>query len=87
MTPSQTPTFKDPSEYKIVGKYVPRRDIPAKVDGSAQFALDVRLPNMLYASVVRSPVPGGGVVEVDDSAARAIEGVEATLITNVTHHG
>ena len=75
MTPSQTPTFKDPSEYKIVGKYVPRRDIPAKVDGTAQFALDVQLPGMLYASVVRSPVPGGSIVSVDDSAARAIEGV------------
>ena len=75
MTPSQTPTFKDPADYKIVGTYVPRRDIPAKVDGSAQFALDVRLPDMAYASVVRSPVPGGSVAAVDDAAARAIEGV------------
>ncbi|HCL72372.1 MAG TPA: xanthine dehydrogenase family protein molybdopterin-binding subunit, partial [Gammaproteobacteria bacterium] len=48
---------------------------PAKVDGSAQFALDVRLPDMAYASVVRSPVPGGSVAAVDDAAARAIEGV------------
>ena len=75
MTPSYTPTFKDPADYKIVGTHKPRRDIPAKVDGSAQFALDVRLPGMVYASVVRSPVPGGSVVEVDDSAARAVEGV------------
>lgn len=80
MTPSQTPTFKDPADYKIVGKYVPRRDIPAKVDGSAQFAADVRLPGMLYASVVRSPVPGGNVVEVDDSAARAMAGVEDVVV-------
>ena len=75
MTPSQTPTFKDPADYKIVGTYVPRRDIPAKAAGSAQFALDVRLPDMAYASVVRSPVPGGSVAAVDDAAARAIEGV------------
>jgi isoquinoline 1-oxidoreductase subunit beta len=80
MTPSQTPTFKDPSEYKIVGTHKPRRDIPAKVDGSAQFALDVRLPDMLYATVVRSPVYGGSVVEVDDSAARAIEGVVDVVV-------
>ncbi|PCH61951.1 MAG: isoquinoline 1-oxidoreductase [SAR86 cluster bacterium] len=75
MTPSFTPSFKDPSDYKIVGTHKPRRDIPAKVDGSAKFALDVRLPEMVYATVVRSPVSGGSVVEVDDSAARAIEGV------------
>jgi isoquinoline 1-oxidoreductase beta subunit len=80
MTPSQTPTFKDPADYKIVGKYVPRRDIPAKVDGSAQFALDVRLPDMAYASVVRSPVPGGSVAAVDDAAARAIEGVVDVVV-------
>lgn len=80
MTPSQTPTFKNPADYKIVGTHRPRRDIPAKVDGSAKFALDVRLPGMLYASVVRSPVPGGSVVSVDDSAARAIEGVEDVVV-------
>lgn len=80
MTPSQTPTFKDPADYKIVGSYVPRRDIPAKVDGSAQFALDVRLPDMAYASVVRSPVPGGSVAAVDDAAARAIEGVVDVVV-------
>lgn len=80
MTPSQTPEFKDPKDYKIVGKFVPRRDIPAKVDGTAQFALDVRLPNMVYASVVRSPVPGGSVKNLDDSAARAIDGVQDVIL-------
>lgn len=75
MTPSQTPSFKDPADYKIVGTHRPRRDIPAKVDGTAQFALDVRLPDMVYASVVRSPVPGGNIASLDDSAARAIDGV------------
>ncbi|MCG8416065.1 MAG: molybdopterin-dependent oxidoreductase [Pseudomonadales bacterium] len=80
MTPSQTPSFKDPADYKIVGTHKPRRDIPAKVDGSVKFALDVRLPNMLYASVVRSPVPGGSVVSVDDSAARAIDGVVDVVV-------
>ena len=75
MTPSQTPKFKDPSQYKIVGTHKPRVDIPAKVDGSLKFSLDVRLPNMVYASVVRSPVPGGGLANLDDSAAREIAGV------------
>ena len=75
MTPSQTPTFKDPSDYKIVGTHKPRRDIPAKVDGSLKFALDVSLPDMLYASVIRSPVSGGSVVLFDEAAALAIDGV------------
>ncbi len=80
MTPSYIPDFKDSSEYRIVGTHRPRFDIPAKVDGSAQFALDVRLPDMLYASVIRSSVPGGNIVNLDDQAARAIEGVVDVVI-------
>ena len=89
MTPSQTPTFKELADYKIVGKYVPRRDIPQKVDGSAKFALDTRLPDMAYASVLRSPVPGGSLVSLDDSAAKSMPGVidvvkiPATPVTNM----
>ena len=80
MTPSQTPTFKAPADYRIVGTHKPRRDIPAKVDGSLQFALDVRLPDMLYASVRRSPVPGGGVAKLDEQAARALPGVVDVIV-------
>ena len=87
MTPSQTPPLKDPSEYKIVGTNKPRRDIPAKVDGSLQFALDVRLPNMLFASVVRSPVSGGSLVNIDDREARAIDGVVDVLVIPETSVG
>ena len=75
MTPSQTPEFKNAEDYKIVGKFVPRLDIPSKVDGSAQFALDVRRPGMLYATVIRAPVFGATIVSIDDQAARKIEGV------------
>jgi isoquinoline 1-oxidoreductase beta subunit len=75
MKPSQTPRFKDPADYTIVGTHKPRLDIPAKVDGSLKFSLDVRLPDMVYASVVRSPVPGGSLVKMEDSAARAVAGV------------
>ena len=75
MTPSQTPEFKNAEDYKIVGKFVPRLDIPSKVDGSAQFALDIRRPGMLYATVIRAPVFGATIVSIDDQAARKIEGV------------
>lgn len=84
MTPEYNPTFKKPEDYKIVGTHVPRRDIPAKVDGTAQFALDVRLPNMVYATTVRSPVAGGSVVSIDDQAARAMEGVLDVMVVPVT---
>jgi len=80
MTPTQTPKFKDAADYKIVGTHRPRRDIPAKVDGSLKFSLDVRLPDMVYASVVRSPVPGGSLTSIDDAAARAIDGVLDVLV-------
>lgn len=75
MTPSYTPALKDPKDYRIVGTHRPRFDIPAKVDGSAKFALDVRLPGMLYATVQRAPVFGGSLRHLDEAAARAIPGV------------
>lgn len=48
--------LKKTSEFRLIGKVVPRHDIPAKVDGSAQFSIDVRLPGMVYATTVHSPV-------------------------------
>ncbi|MBO6563114.1 MAG: xanthine dehydrogenase family protein molybdopterin-binding subunit [Pseudomonadales bacterium] len=75
MTPSYTPKLKDASEFKIIGESKPRHDIPAKVNGTAMFAMDVKRPGMVYATVQRSPVFGGRVVSVDDKAARALDGV------------
>jgi isoquinoline 1-oxidoreductase beta subunit len=75
MKPSYTPTLKTSDQFEIMGQHVERFDIPSKVDGTAQFALDVRLPNMLYATVTRSPVFGGSLVGTKDEAARAIDGV------------
>lgn len=75
MKPSYTPTLKTSEQFQIMGQHVERFDIPSKVDGTAQFALDVRLPNMLYATVTRSPVFGGSLIGTKDEAARAINGV------------
>ena len=75
MTPSYTPTLKQSDEFKIMGQHVERRDIPAKTDGTAMFALDVRLPDMVYATVTRSPVFGGTLVSTDDTATKAVDGV------------
>ncbi len=74
MTPSYTPQLKEVGEFTIIGQPVERQDIPGKVDGTAPFALDVRLPGMVYATTRRAPVFGGTVKQIDDSAARQIAG-------------
>ncbi len=67
--------LKNPARFTIVGHSVPRVDIPSKVDGSARFGLDVRLPGMLYAVVSRCPVFGGKPKGFDATKAKAIPGV------------
>ena len=67
--------YKPSSEYRYLGTDVPRIDVPAKVDGSAEYGIDVQIPGMVYASVLRTPVEGEEPIEVDDSAARAVPGV------------
>jgi isoquinoline 1-oxidoreductase beta subunit len=67
--------LKKPAEYRILGKPVMRRDIAAKTTGAAQYAIDVQVPNMAYASVLRSPVEGGAPDHIDDRAALAVPGV------------
>jgi len=71
----KTVRLKKPEEFELIGKGVPRTDVPAKVDGSATFGLDVRVPGMVYAVVARCPVFGGKVKSFDASKARALKGV------------
>ena len=47
--------LKAPKDFKLIGKQMPRRDIPGKVNGTAQYAMDVKLPGMVYASTLHSP--------------------------------
>ena len=68
-------TLKDPKDFKLIGHQAPRVDVPAKVDGSAQFTLDVVLPGMLVALLKRPPLFGATVQSFDASAATAIPGV------------
>jgi CO/xanthine dehydrogenase Mo-binding subunit len=68
-------TLKDPKDFNLIGTPAKRLDTPAKVNGKAQYGIDVRLPGMKYATVAASPVVGGKVVDVDESKAKAIKGV------------
>jgi isoquinoline 1-oxidoreductase beta subunit len=70
-------TLKNPAAVRLLGKAMPRLDTPDKVHGKAIFGLDVKVPNMLTAVVLRPPVFGGKVVKFDDSKARAVPGVKA----------
>ncbi|WP_295884959.1 xanthine dehydrogenase family protein molybdopterin-binding subunit [uncultured Thiohalocapsa sp.] len=76
----EAPTLKDPSAFKLIGKaFLPRKDSKAKCTGVAQFTQDVRLPGMLTACVAHPPLFGAKVRGFDDSAARAVPGVEQVV--------
>jgi len=71
----EKPTLNDPKDYKFIGKPIKRLDTPSKVNGSAGFGIDVRLPHILHASVARCPVFGGKVKTFDASKAKGVPGV------------
>ena len=87
LTPNQHPVLKSPSDFKIIGKPIPRRDIPLKVNGSAQFGLDVSVPGMLYASVERSPVFLSKVKSYNKHEVLKVAGVKQVLETSRTVYG
>ncbi len=75
MAPPYTPTLKRPEAFRIMGRSVPRHDIPAKVDGSATFGIDADVPGVKIATIEAAPVFGAQLASVDDSAARSMPGV------------
>jgi isoquinoline 1-oxidoreductase beta subunit len=73
--------LKAGNQYRLIGKPLPRLDTPSKVDGSAEFGLDVQLPGMLYAVIALSPTLGGKAASIDAAAAQALPGVRRVLPT------
>jgi isoquinoline 1-oxidoreductase beta subunit len=71
------PAIKTPDQYTLLGKSVPRLDTPLKVNGSAVYGIDVRVPDMVYAAVEASPVPGGRLVSFDSDTVKDRPGVIA----------
>jgi isoquinoline 1-oxidoreductase beta subunit len=70
-----TVKLKDPKDFTLIGRHSPRVDVPAKVDGTAQFTLDVVLPGMLVALLKRPPLFGASVKSFDPAPALAVPGV------------
>lgn len=81
LTPPQNIKLKKREDYKIVGKPLPRQDNPGKINGTAKFGLDVKIPGMLYAVIERSPGFKGKVKSIDDSATKKIPGVKRVVKT------
>ncbi|MFN3619653.1 molybdopterin cofactor-binding domain-containing protein [Sphingorhabdus sp.] len=79
LTLNNDPKLKDPSQYRLVRQSMQRLDIPAKVDGSAQYGMDFAIPDMRVATIMAAPVRGGKLTSVDTAPALAIKGVEKVI--------
>lgn len=75
------PHVKAESEWRLVGggRSLPRRDIPAKVEGSAVFGIDVKVPGMVYAAIASAPTLGGKIANVDQNSVAGMAGVLAVV--------
>ncbi|MDD0809022.1 xanthine dehydrogenase family protein molybdopterin-binding subunit [Curvibacter sp. RS43] len=69
------PQLKDPRDFVLIGQRAKRLDTPAKVNGTAEFGIDVKLPGMVYAALAQCPVIGGTVKSFDASQAKRMPGV------------
>src|SRR6266481_1655266 len=67
--------LKRTDQFRLIGKDVMRVELPGKVNGSAQYAIDVQVPGMLYGAILRAPVEGAAPQTIDDAKAKAIAGV------------
>ncbi|NKE70796.1 xanthine dehydrogenase family protein molybdopterin-binding subunit [Nitrospiraceae bacterium HYJII51-Mn-bac16s-1-B09] len=71
--------LKDPKDFKVIGKSIPRIEATEKVKGAPLYGIDVRLPGMLVATVKASPVFGGKLKSVNDAKAMKIKGVQKVV--------
>lgn len=82
--PSELPDIDDsqlksPRDFRLIGHFVPRFDIPEKTNGAAQYAMDVKVPGLLYAVISRSPVHTAQPVSYNESEIRAMAGITTTV--------
>ncbi len=75
ITLDKEPAIKTPDQFTLIGKPMPRVDVPHKINGAAKYAIDTRIPEMVYAAIVACPVPGGKLKSVDDSPLKGAPGI------------
>jgi isoquinoline 1-oxidoreductase beta subunit len=71
--------LKKPSQFRLIGKDMPRVDVPSKVNGSAKFGIDARVPGMVYASVLESPMEGAKAAKVNTEEVMRVKGVTRVI--------
>jgi isoquinoline 1-oxidoreductase subunit beta len=74
------PKLKDPKDFTLIGKPLKRYDTPDKSDGKTLYGIDAMVPDMKFATLAQSPVLGGKVKHVDDSAAQNLPGVRQVVV-------
>jgi isoquinoline 1-oxidoreductase beta subunit len=79
LTPPKDVPLKDPKDFKLIGKPTRRLDTPSKVNGTAKFGIDVQIPGMMTAIILRAPVFGGKVARLNAEKAKAVPGVKDVL--------
>jgi isoquinoline 1-oxidoreductase beta subunit len=85
--PARAGIKADPKDFEIIGKPTRRIDSRDKVNGSAEFAIDRKLPGLRVAVVARPPVFGGRMAKLDAEKAKAVKGVVAVLPVQVDRGG
>src|SRR5271165_6492790 len=76
----ESPPLPVNSALQVIGKPVPRQDARAKVTGAVRFTVDIKLPGLLHARILRSPLPHARVQAIDPAAAARQPGVRAVLV-------
>ncbi|MDQ1387037.1 MAG: isoquinoline 1-oxidoreductase subunit beta [Acidobacteriaceae bacterium] len=79
LTPPEHVQLKDPKTFKLIGKPIKRLDTPEKLNGKAEFGIDVKLPGMMTAVIARPPIFGAKMKSFDDARARSMPGVRKII--------
>ncbi len=72
---AKEPAIRDPAQFKLIGKSLPRLDTPLKINGAAKFAIDAQIPGMVYAAIAACPVAGGKLRSVDEAPIKGRRGI------------